>query len=299
MKEELLISLRAGQMARVDTLHLQSSGKSSLAHAFDRPFVQGSFPHDASTADISAVELKLRLDQDQVLRLGTSGCGHSGKHLGDGNERNIHGHKAGGLRNLLRPKIACIRLDLRDTSILLQAPRNLLRRHVDCVNAARAMSQQAIGEASGGRSYIEADFPVHVDSEIFECALQLQTTAARIFCRNSADFNTRVLADLRAGFFAPLSVHANFSSKDHGLRLFTRFGEASFDDQQVEPLFCGLGFGWQGNPVGQGSAFRISDPASVNKIDRLKSVPLKQTTRAGERSIRQALATEQRARHTA
>src|SRR5579864_6118104 len=182
MKEELLISLRAGQMARVDTLHLQSSGKSSLTHAFDRAFVQRRFPHDASTADISAVELKLRLDQDQVLRLGTGGCGHSRKYLGDGNERNIQGHEACGLRNLLRPKIARIRLDLRDTSILLQTPRNLLRRHVDCVNAARAMSQQAIGEASGGRSYIEADFPVHVDSEIFECALQFYTSAAGIFC---------------------------------------------------------------------------------------------------------------------
>ena len=84
---------------------------------------------------------------------------------------------------------------------------------------------------------------MHVDSKIFERTLQFYTSAAGIFCRSSADFNTGVLDDLRAGFFAPLPVYADFSRKDHGLRLFARLGEASFDEQQVEPLFHGFGFG--------------------------------------------------------
>ena len=108
------------------------------------------------------------------------------------------------------------------------------------------MLQQAIGEASGGRTYIETDFPAHVYSEILERAFQFQTSAAGILCRCSADFNARVLDDLRAGFFASLAVYADLSRQDHGLRLFTRFGEPSFDDQQVEPLFCGFWLGWHG-----------------------------------------------------
>ncbi len=108
------------------------------------------------------------------------------------------------------------------------------------------MLQQAIGEAASGRADIEADFPARVDSEIFERALQLQAAAARIFSRSSADFNARVIGDQRARLFASRPVHANFSSKNHGLRLLARFGKPSFDDQQVEPRFCGFGIGWQG-----------------------------------------------------
>ena len=173
MQEKFLISFRAGQVARAHALDAQPCGLSRRAHALDRAFVQRSVAHNSSAADISAVEFKLRLDQDQIFRTGTGRGNHSRKHLGDGNERNIHGHKIGRLRNLLRAKIARIRLDLRDARILHQAPGHLLRRYVDRVNAPRAMLQQAIGEASGGRADIEADFSAHVDSEIFKRALQL------------------------------------------------------------------------------------------------------------------------------
>jgi hypothetical protein len=107
------------------------------------------------------------------------------------------------------------------------------------------MLQQAIGEASRGRAYIEAYFPAHFDSKIFKRSLQLQSSAAGVLSRSPNDFDARVLDDLRAGLFAPRPVHANFSGENHGLRLFARFGMPSFDDQQVEPLFCEFGFGWQ------------------------------------------------------
>jgi len=129
---------------------------------------------------------------------------------------------------------------------LRQTPSHLLRRHIHRINAPRSMLQQTIRKASGGRAYVEADFPDRIDSKIFERALQLQAATARVFSRSSADFNARVTGDLRAGFIASLTVYADFSSENHGLRLFARFGEAAFDNQQVEPLFCGFGFGWQG-----------------------------------------------------
>jgi hypothetical protein len=108
------------------------------------------------------------------------------------------------------------------------------------------MLQQTIGEAACGCANIETDFSARVDAKIFERALQLQAAAARVFSRSSGDFNARVTGDLRAGLIAPLTIHTNFTRQNHGLRLFARFGEAAFDDQQVEPLFCGFGFGWQG-----------------------------------------------------
>ena len=243
MQEEFLISFRARQTARSYTFDVQPGGFRRCAHALDRAFVQRCVTHYSATADVPAVELKLRLDQDQVLCIRTGGPGHSWKHFGDGNERDIDGYEIGGLQNLFRPKIARIRLDLRDSSVLPQAPCHLLRRHVDSVNAARAKLQQAIGEATRGGANIKADFPAHIDSEIVKRTFQFDTSAAGIFRRSSADFNTGVLDDLRAGFFAPLPVYANFSRKDHGLRLFARLGEASFDEQQVEPLFHGFGFG--------------------------------------------------------
>ena len=245
MKEEFLITLRARKSARPHAIDAQTCRFRGCAHPLDSPLMQRSVAHDPATADISAVELKLRLHQDQVLRLGTRRSDDGRKHLGDGNERNIHGHEVGGLGNLLWPKIARIRLDLRDASVVHQTPRHLLRRHINRINAPRGMLQQAIRKSSGGRAYIEAGFPVRIDSKILERALQLQATAARVFSRSSADFNARVTGDLRAGLIASLAVHADFSSENHGLRLFARFGEAAFDDQQVEPLFCGFGFGWQ------------------------------------------------------
>src|SRR6202030_3788339 len=70
MKKEFLISFRALQMARTNAFHMQSGSERSLPNALNGAFMQRSVAHDAAAADISTVEFKLRLDQDQVLRAG-------------------------------------------------------------------------------------------------------------------------------------------------------------------------------------------------------------------------------------
>ena len=169
-------------MARANAFHMQSGSERSLPNALNGAFMQRSVAHDAAAADIFAFELKLRLDQDQVLRTGTGGRDYRGKHLGDGDKRYIYGHEIRGLRNLFRPQITSVGLDLRDACVLLQPPGHLLRRHVDRINMSRAVLQQAIREASRGRPHINANFPGHFDPEIFQRSLQLQTSAAGIFC---------------------------------------------------------------------------------------------------------------------
>jgi hypothetical protein len=111
--------------------------------------------------------------------------------------------------------------------------------------------QQAVCESSGGRANIEADFPAYLDSEIGERAVKFQASATCIFRRTPAHFNARVLNDLRASFFTPLSIYAHFTCQDHGLCFFTRFSVTAFDDEQVEPLLCGFWFGWQEGLGGQ------------------------------------------------
>jgi len=54
------------------------------------------------------------------------------------------------------------------------------------------MAQKAIGEASGRGANIEAGLAGNVDGEIPERAFELQTAAARIFCRGSIDFDLRI-----------------------------------------------------------------------------------------------------------
>src|SRR5580692_4263697 len=240
MQEVLLVSLRTCQMAWADAFDTQPRSKRSLANALDRALMQRSVAHNAAAADISAVKFKLWLNEDQKLRIRAGGPNHSGKHLGHGNERYIDRHERGWLRNLFRPEISSIRLDLNYAPILLQAPSHLLRRYINRINLPRAMLQKAIRKAPGGRADIDADFSGYVDGEILKRAFQFESAPACIFCRGAADFDSRFFVDLRPGFFAPLPVHANFSRKDHGLRFFTGFGEASLDDQHIEPLFRGF-----------------------------------------------------------
>jgi hypothetical protein len=64
MKEEFLISFRAGQSARPHAFHAQPGGLCRRAHARDRAFVERRLSHDSPAAHISAVKLKLRLHKD-------------------------------------------------------------------------------------------------------------------------------------------------------------------------------------------------------------------------------------------
>ncbi len=248
VQEKFLIAFGAGQFAGARVADGKSGCDRSFAHALDRFLVQRGVAHDAARADILAVEFKLRLDQDQIFRGGSGRGHHGGEHLGRGDKRNIQSHQVRGLGNLSGAKISGVFLELNYARVLLHAPGHLLGRHVDRIDAARTMLQQAVGEAAGGGADIEASFARGVDAEILERAFQLESGAAGVFCGGSADFDVRVGGDLGSRFFAAGAVYADFSSQDHGLRFFAGFGEAAFDDQEVEPFFFGFWFGGHGDP---------------------------------------------------
>ena len=75
------------------------------------------------------------------------------------------------------------------------------------------MLQQAVGEASGGGSDIEANFSGDVDFPVCECMIQLQAAATYVFQVFAEEANLGVGVYGRSGLFYFLSIYENFASE--------------------------------------------------------------------------------------
>ncbi len=257
MQEEFLITLCSCYAAGMHTFHCtigffindQPGGQRRITHSLYRAFVQSGVSNNSATADISAIKLELRFNQNQKF-CGRPGSTHHGWYdLCHGNERDIYGNQVRRFRDLFGAQISRIFLDLSYTGVLVQTPCHLRRSYVHGINFPRAMLQQAIRKASRGRPDVEARLSGWIYVEIFDCAFEFKSSATCVFCRCSADFDLCICGNLHTGFVTPSSVYANFSGQDHGLSFFARFREPFFDDQYVEALFLGFWFGGQCNSL--------------------------------------------------
>jgi hypothetical protein len=128
-----------------------------------------------------------------------------------------------------------------DAGILSQLECDLAVTGVYGDDAGGAMLQQAIGEASGGGSDIEANFSGDVDFPVCECMIQLQAAATYVFQVFAEEANLRVGVYWRAGFFYFLSVDENFCGENEGLGAFARWCEAAFEQEFIQAYFvCGF-----------------------------------------------------------
>jgi hypothetical protein len=114
-----------------------------------------------------------------------------------------------------------------DAGILSQLECDLAVTGVYGDDAGGAMSQQAVGEAAGGGSDVEANFSGDVDFPACECMIQLQAAATYVFQVFAEEANLGIRAYGCAGFFHFLSVDENFAGENEGLSPFARGDDAA------------------------------------------------------------------------
>ncbi len=124
----------------------------------------------------------------------------------------------------------------------MQPPGHLLRRDVHGVNADRAVLQQAIREASGGRAHIETYLSRRVDQEILERTFELKSSPAGVTRLRGYHFDPCTHGNTFARLVVPLPLHTHFARQKHGLSFLARFGEPPVDEQHVNSLLGGLLF---------------------------------------------------------
>ena len=100
-----------------------------------------------------------------------------------------------------------------DAGILSQLECDLAVTGVYGDDAGGAMLQQAVGEASGGGSDVEANFSGDVDFPVRECVFQFQAAAAYVFQVFAKEADLGVGFYGRSGLFYFLSIYENFASE--------------------------------------------------------------------------------------
>ena len=235
-----LIAFSAGNAAGLHAEDDEARFFSGSAHARDGAFVQLRIADDAAFADKFLFEFELRLDEDEKNRAGRRDGNESGQNFRDGDEGNVDGDDAGRFRDVGGLEEARIFLDWNDACVALELPIELGDVHVDGVNATRAVLEQAIGKAAVGRANVEADAIANIDAEISESAFEFQARSAGVFCVGSKDFDLCVRGGGFAGLARELTIDADLTGHDHGLRALARGREAALDKEHVDASSFGV-----------------------------------------------------------
>ena len=136
--------------------------------------------HDTAFAHPLAAHFKLRLHQQHRFGLGATSQEllHGLQHARKGDKREI-GHRQIGLRiiwavEILWREVAQVgALPQHHPGVLAQAPSGLAVAHINSIDAAGPVLQQAIAEATGGDAGIEAAAPLHLHWQPLQGCRQL------------------------------------------------------------------------------------------------------------------------------
>ena len=104
---------------------------------------------------------------------------------------------------------------------------------VDCVNPCGTSLQQAVREAAGGSSNIDADQPPRVDSECVERALELEAPPGNV-AKLLLGANDHARIDEGSRLVDALIVDQDLRREHQRLRLAARFAQPAFNQKNVD-----------------------------------------------------------------
>jgi hypothetical protein len=122
--------------------------------------------------------------------------------------------------------------------IVAQLPIQLAVTDIDGVHAGGSALQQAIGEAAGGGSHVQADATAHVDREMIQRAGQLEPAAADVGQR-LGDLDSAIFGEGVTGLVGPLAIDSNAAGEDQSSRLLARIGEAPLHQDLIQTSLHG------------------------------------------------------------
>ena len=195
----------------------------------------GRVSDDAALAHFAAAHFELRLDErDGGRALGEAG-GERREDLRQRDERHVHGRQVEEGGELFGGKLAgVLPFDDDDARVLAQFPRQLIVTDVDSPYARRAVLQQAVCEAAGGRADVQARLTSHVEVERAERRFELQAAATDVARHLAFQANVERRVDHLAGLVGPLLGDEHLAGENQRLRPRPALGQPAFDDQLVE-----------------------------------------------------------------
>jgi hypothetical protein len=121
--------------------------------------------------------------------------------------------------------------------IVHQLGVQLMVPHVHRVDAARAVLEQAIGEAAGGGARIQTDFVLHAQLEMLEGALQLFAAPAHETLRRF-QIEHGVGGVGMPGFARGLAGHLDLAGADEALRALAAVRQPALHHQLIQSYPC-------------------------------------------------------------
>ena len=166
-----MVARRSGDRRGHQALGLPAQGLPCANHPLDRIDMGGGIAHNTALAHPGAAHLKLGLNQQQRLATARRQQGAQGRQdQAQGNEREV-GHRQVGPGVLRAVEVAWSEvaqvgaLAQDEARIGAQAPGGLAVAHINAIDPAGAVLQQAIAEAARGDAAIEANPACNLDRQ--------------------------------------------------------------------------------------------------------------------------------------
>jgi hypothetical protein len=218
-----------------------------FANAFDGGLASVGVAHDAAFADVGAASFELRLDENDGGALPAStgsaeSCEDRGKHERRGDERDVHCDEdwggVAGREEFGRCKEAGVgALAEGDARVVAEFAGDLSVAGVDGEDRLCAALQHAVGEASGGGSYVDAGEIGEVDGPVREGALEFEAAAADVFEIGAEEANYGIGGDGGTWFINTLLIDEDSACKDESLCALAGGGVALLDEKLVNAVF--------------------------------------------------------------
>ena len=195
VEEELSVSLRAGKARVYDAGHAGVPAERRLRDVAQDARVNGRVADDAALR-LRPARLELRLHERKRLPARGGGIESRRQRGPQRDERDVARDELGRVRKL--GQVARVHaLEDGHARVVAQPRMKLAVADVERDHVRRAVLEQAVGEAAGGRADVEAAQPVRGHAEGFERVLELLTAAGDV-ARRPLDDELRVLRDLLA-----------------------------------------------------------------------------------------------------
>ena len=207
----------------------------------------GGVADDTSLAYVASAGFELGFDQDYGLASpfllgGAEGFEDGGQDEGGGDEGDVHceegwGGGVGCEEFGLGEEAGVGALAKGDAGIVAEFLGYLAVASVHCEDGFCAALEHAVGEASGGGSYVDAGEIGQVDAPVGEGVLEFEAAAADVFEIGAEESDGGGGRDGGAGLVDALLVYEDAACEDEGLGSFAGGGVAPIYEEFVEADF--------------------------------------------------------------
>jgi hypothetical protein len=199
----------------------------AIMDSLNRLFAGFGIADDAAFPDVAAAGFELGFDEDNGAAMpgpiqGAKGAQHRRKDQRSRDEGDVHCEKgwigrAGRKEFTLGKETGVGALAQGDARVVTEPLSNLAVAGIDGEDGGSSALEHAVGEASGGGSYVDAGEISEVDGPVSKGTLELETAATHIFEIRPEKANSCLFGDRGSGLVNALLVDEYAASQDESL----------------------------------------------------------------------------------